>query len=394
MTKVVVIGAGFSGLVSAITIKRNNSNIDVQILEKLSIPGKKILVTGNGRCNYFNDDQNLNHFHSSNNGFINNLDTSEVLEFYSSIGIIPCIKDGYYYPYYKEASSVKDALLNEINRLNIKITTDYNVYKVIKENDKFIINDDITCDKLIISTGSPCYYKDRDFTGYVLAENLGHKVIDVLPGLVQLVGEGNYFKKWQGVRSEAEVFLYIDNNLVKKEKGEVMLTEYGLSGICIFNLSSMASRALDLNKKVRVDINFLPFINDNYKEFFMTRKYPLKESLNSIINNKLVDLILDKCEIDGNRLFNELEDNEKDKLINNLKSFEVDITGTKDFDRAQIATGGVDTVDVNKDTMESNITKNLFFAGEVLDVDGDCGGYNIMFATLSGIKAGIGASND
>ena len=394
MTKVVIVGAGFSGLISAITIKRNNSNIDVTILEKLGVPGKKILATGNGRCNYYNDNNSLDHFHSDNESFIDGLDTNMVLDFYNSLGIIPYIKDGYYYPYSKEASSIRNALLNECERLDVNITTNYRVSTIIKSDDKYIINNEITCDRLILCTGSPCYYKDRDFIGYAMAQELGHNIIDVLPGLVQLIGEGTYFDGWAGVRSEVVVSLYVDDELKKEEKGEIMLTDYGLSGICIFNLSSKVSNALDNSKNVRVDINFLPFLKEDPYKFLEDRNLPVKDSLERLINDKLVSLILDKCDIDSDSYFKDLDNNKKKLLVNLLISFRVNIIGTKDFDRAQIAIGGIDTKEINKDTMESTINKNLFFAGEVIDVDGDCGGYNIMFATISGIKAGLGASHD
>ena len=173
-----------------------------------------------------------------------------------------------------------------------------------------------------------------------------------------------------------------------------MLTDYGLSGICIFNLSSKVSNALDNSKNVRVDINFLPFLKEDPYKFLEDRNLPVKDSLERLINDKLVSLILDKCDIDSDSYFKDLDNNKKKLLVNLLISFRVNIIGTKDFDRAQIAVGGIDTKEINKDTMESTINKNLFFAGEVIDVDGDCGGYNIMFATISGIKAGLGASHD
>ena len=396
MNKIVVIGAGFSGLVSAISAKREDSRDEVIILEKLPTPGKKILVTGNGRCNYYNDKQDNRFYHSSNIEFVDSIkeQTSKVLDFYNGLGIVPYIKDGYYYPYSKEATSIRTALLEECKKLDITITTDYKVEKLIKENDKFIINDDITCDKVIVSTGSLSYYKDEDMTGYMIAKSFGHEIVKLVPSLVQLIGEGNYFKRWSGVRSEAEVSLYIENELIKKERGEIMLTDYGISGICVFNISGDASRAISDNLNVRVDINFLPFLEENIYEFLNNRDMSIRSSLDRVINSKLVDLIIDMSNIDPNKKFKELSDDDKDKLVDNLLSFKVDIVDTKGFENSQVTSGGVDTRGINKDTMESLLVNGLFFAGEVLDVDAICGGYNITFATLSGIKAGKGAAND
>jgi hypothetical protein len=396
MNKIVIVGAGFSGLVSAITCKRTNKDNEVIILEKLPVAGKKILVTGNGRCNYYNDKQTNNCYHSNNEEFIENItnETSKVLDFYNDLGIVPYIKDGYYYPYSKEASSIREALLEECNKLNVIIKTEYKVENIIKENDKFIINNDIECDKVIISTGSISYYKDEDITGYEIAKSFGHDIVKLVPSLVQLICKGDYFKTWSGVRSEVIASLYIENELINKEKGEIMLTDYGISGICIFNLSGDASRALSDNLNVRISINFMPFLDDNIYKFLEDRDMSIRSSLNKVLNSKLVDLFERKTSIDFNKKFSELSDEDKDLLVDNLISFDVEVIDTKGFINSQVTSGGIDTRNINKDTMESKLVKGLFFAGEVVDVDAICGGYNITFATLSGIKSGIGASND
>ena len=395
MSRIIVIGAGFAGLVSAITCKKNNPSNEVIILEKLNVPGKKILVTGNGRCNYYNSKQEKKFYHTNNIDFIDNIDkeVNKSLEFYNNLGIIPTIKDGYYYPYSKEASTIRNALLEECDRLKIKIETDYKVFKIYKDND-FIINDSLTCDRLIIATGSLSYYKDIDFSGYEIAKGFGHNLVKLVPSLVQLVCSGNYFKKWAGIRSDANLSLYIENELIKEERGEVMLTDYGLSGICIFNLSGDASRALSDNLKVRININFLPFLTQNIYKFLEERDMSIKSSLSRILNSKLVDIIIQKSNLNSNSSFKELSDEEKDNLVDNLLSFKVEVIDTKGFANSQVTSGGIDTKEVDRNTMESKLVKGLFFAGEILDVDAICGGYNIAFATLSGIKAGIGAAND
>ena len=393
MNKIVVVGGGFSGLVSAISAKKDDN--EVIVLEKRNIVGKKILVTGNGRCNYYNEVQENKFYHSSNEEFVSNIkdDTHMVLDFYNDLGIIPYIKDGYYYPYSKEASTIRNALEKKCNELGIKIITDYKVESIKKENDSFIINNDITCDKVIVGTGSIAYYKDDEqLIGYDIAKKFGHSIIKLLPSLVQLKGNGNYFKKWAGVRSDAIVSLYVDNYLINKEKGEVMLTDYGLSGICIFNLSGHASRSLDLGLDVRVDINFVPWLSENIYKFLENRDGSIEYVLSGMLNSKLVSLILELCNINKDKSFKELNDNEKDLLVDHLLNFKVDINGVNDFDKAQVCSGGIDTKEIDKDTYESKLVKGLYFVGEILDVDAICGGYNITFATLSGIKAGSDAS--
>ena len=389
LNKIVIVGAGFSGLVCAINAK--NSDNEVTVLEKLSTPGKKILVTGNGRCNYYNDKQDINNYHSSNIDFISDIkeESNKVLEFYNNLGIVPFIKDGYYYPYSKEATSIRNALLKRCKDLGVEIITDYKVESVIKENDTFIINNDLRCNKLVIATGSMAYYKDdNQLIGYDIAKRFGHNIVKCLPSLVQLIGKGDYFKKWAGVRSEVKASLYVDNYLIKEESGEIMLTDYGVSGICIFNLSSYATRSLSDNMNVRISINFLPWLDENLYKYLEKRDSDIESVLSGMINSKLVDLILDKCHINKESIFSKLSDVDKDKLVDSLLSFNVEIVDTNGFDKAQVSTGGVDTKELDKDSFESKIVKGLYFIGEVVDVDGECGGYNITFATLSGIKCG------
>ena len=219
MSKVIVIGGGASGLVAAIHAAKNNH--DVTILEKNNICGKKILVTGNGKCNYWNEDQELSHYHSSSMDILEKIITSEnknkVLNFFSTIGIIPKVKDGYYYPYSNLAASIQYALIKEAEVVGVNIIENYNAQRIIKKDNKFIINDLVECDKLIISTGSKASPRTgSDGTGYELVKALGHKIITVLPALTQLIGEETYFKSWSGIRTQTNILLYIDNKLIKK----------------------------------------------------------------------------------------------------------------------------------------------------------------------------------
>lgn len=399
--KVVVIGAGASGLVSAIELAKNN---DVTILEKLETSAKKILVTGNGRCNYWNEDFGNKHFYSTDTSFIEKVNTEEnrkmVLNFFENIGIVPMIKNGYYYPMSMQASSLRSALLKEIENKNIKIINNSCVKNIKKENDKFYIqynNEEITSDVVVIATGSNSYYKEQNL-GYNLCKNLGHNIIKVMPSLVQLIGKGNYFKEWAGARNVSKVNICIDKKIIKEEYGEVMFTDYGLSGICIFNLSGIANRALDKNNKVTININFLPTINNLY-DFLEERgkklnNRKLDEFLEGLLNYKLIKVILNRCMLDKNNNWNNLKDDDKRNLVNMLSNFEVEIISSKSFDSSQVCTGGVDTKEVNPLTMESRIVKNLYIVGEVLDVDGECGGYNLGFAFLSGMIAGRSVNND
>lgn len=403
MEKIAIIGGGASGLVSAIFAKKNNN--EVIILEKRNNCGKKILVTGNGRCNYWNQDQNLVHYNSSNMEILEEIYTennrNECLNFFSKLGIIPYIKNGYYYPMSREASTIKNLLLGEINKLNIKVVNDFNVTKIDKKNSMFIINDKLVVDKVIVATGSYAYYNDNSsFNGYEIAKYFGHNVIKPLPALVQLLSKEKVFKDCSGVRCDVTISLYSDNKLLKEEIGEILLADYGISGICVFNLSSITSRFLDDRKNVNVVINFVPWYKqDNFFNWLIEHEKVVNDMsvdnfLMGFLNSKLVKVILSLVNIDKEKKWCDLSNFEKEKIANKLQYFNLEIIGTKDFKDAQVCSGGVCLTDINPYSMESNLIKNLYFVGEVLDVDGDCGGYNLSFAFISGMLAGKSVGNN
>lgn len=403
MKKIVIIGGGISGFTSAINAKTNNN--EVIILEGQDKPLKKLLITGNGKCNYFNEEFIFSKYHSFNEELLKNIisleNKNKILTFFKSIGIIPRIKENYYYPYSNQAISVKNSFLKEIENKNIKLKLNSYVKDIKKENDKFLVyyNDDVlVCDELIISTGGKSYPKTgSDGSGYNLSKKLGHTINKTLPALVGLKCKEPFLKKLNGVRSNATVSLFINDKLIKSEIGEVQFTNYGLSGICIFNLSSIASRSISENKKVKISINFLDKLKiknkKSFQEFILSSEYNFKKEkvsyfLDNLLNYKLTNVILEKTKIERNKLVSKLSDNEINMLFENLFSFTMNIIDTNNFESAQITSGGVSLYEINPLTFESKIVSNLYLTGEVLDIDGDCGGYNIAFAVLSGILAG------
>lgn len=402
MNKIIIVGGGASGLICAITAARNNN--DVTIIERNNTCGKKILVTGNGKCNYWNDDQEITHYHSSNENVLDKIITSEnknkVLNFFGSIGIIPKVKDGYYYPYSSLAASIQYALLKEAEVLGVKFIYNMTVDEIKKKDNQFVINNSIICDKLVLATGSKaCPKTGSDGSGYDLVKSLGHKLVPVLPTLVQLVGEESYFKIWNGIRTQANVSLYVDNKLVKSEEGELQLTDYGISGICVFNISRYASIGLYNNNEVHVNINFAPWFKGDENDFviFMNNRNErmknrkIYELLEGFLNYKLVDVMLKINKIDKELQWNELKEQEKINIAKSVLSFYLNITNTNSFDKAQVCSGGVSLDEINLMTMESKLVNNLYIIGELLDVDGDCGGYNLGFAWISGMIAGESA---
>ncbi len=400
MANVVIVGAGASGLAAAISAARGNNR--VILLERNSVCGKKILMTGNGRCNYYNDDINISHYHSNDLSKLNNIITkdnlSKVLSFFDSIGIIPKIKDGYYYPNTNQAITFRNSLLTEALSFGVDICYDTYVKDIEKDNNTFRLitnNNKYICDKVIISTGGKSYpITGSDGNGYSLLEKLGHSKTDILPSLVQLKGNGKFLKKWSGIRVLSKVSLYEDDKFIKDELGEIQLTDYGISGICVMQLSSIVTRGINTNKSEKILINFLPDYDEvSFSKYLEIRNNKLKnrsiyQLLEGIVNYKLLNVLFEVSKLDKNKKLEELSDIEKTMLIKNIISFSFEVSGINSFDRAQVCAGGIPLSEVNVLTMESMKVKNLYITGEVLDVDGDCGGYNLCFAFLTGIIAG------
>lgn len=407
MSKVIVIGGGASGLTAAIhSCLRGN---EVIILERNSICGKKIQITGNGHCNYWNEDQGLKHYHTSSNKSLDMLNeySSETLKFLESIGIIPRIKNGYYYPLSNQAISVSNALIKEAKRLNVDIKNNIFVSKIIKKNNKFkIYTDDniYEADNVILATGSKSAPKTgSDGIGYEILKSFGHNIVEVLPSLVQIIIDNKITKEWDGVRTNALVSLYIDDKKFKEEAGEVMLTNYGLSGICVFNLSGDVAKNLSKNKSVEISINFLndlnvkdnltgvEWLNDFNKK---VKNRTISELLDCLLNYKLGNALLKNLKINKDVSWDTLKKSVQEDLINALINYKVKVTGTNSFDKAQVCSGGLSLDEIDMNTMESCIVPGLFICGELLDVDGDCGGYNLSWAWISGLIAGKGTGKD
>ena len=402
--KIIVVGGGCSGVVAAINAK--NKDNEVVILERNNTLLKKLLLTGNGRCNYFNEIYSIDNYHSNNmdlvNDFISDKNITMSKEFFDNLGIVPKIKNGYYYPYSNQAVSIKDILVNEVNRLGIKVIYDTYVEDIEKE-DKFIIktnNEEYICDKLILSTGSFAYPKTgSDGIGYSILEKLGHTIIKPVPALVQLNANSKYLKDWDGVRSDVYLELFEDGEYLTKEEGEIQFTNYGISGICTFNLSHFISRGLEENKKYVVKINFVPFIKTLispwlYEYANKNKEKDIYELLEGFLNKKLIPIILKESNIKSSKKYDELTKEEKIKLINSLRHFKVEITSTKGFDSSQVCNGGVSLDEINIDTMESKIVKDLYIIGELLDINGNCGGYNLTECWISGILSGKSIGED
>ena len=397
---VAIIGGGASGIIASIYAAKRGYN--VIILERNSTCCKKILITGNGKCNYFNDDWNLKHYQTNSvekiATVINDENKKEILSFFNKIGIVPKIKNGYYYPYSNQAVSIKTTLLREATLNGVVIKNDCFVEKVEKKDNHFLINvneEIIVADAVIMATGSKaCPKTGSDGNGYTLAESFGHTVVPVLPSLVPLKTKEKFLKEWSGIRTDVNISLYVDGVKLKEEYGEIQLTDYGISGICVFNLSSLANINLAKERKVLVKINFIPWV-DSINTFinFIDNQYnknkkDIMSLLEGILNYKLVSVLLKEIGVNIDTTFNDLTSNDLEKIYKQLSQFELEIIGSQDYDKAQVCSGGVSLLEVDMNTMQSKLVDNLYFTGEILDVDGDCGGYNLAFAWVSGMIAG------
>ena len=386
--KIVIVGGGAAGLMAAINIK--NEDNEVVILEKNEEVGKKILVTGNGRCNLWNFDMHYSKYNSSNPELLDKIITPEyeddalnkLVELFSILKN----KNEYLYPRSNKATTVRDVLLHVCNKLGVEIITNYTVTS-IKKTDKFIINNDITCDKLIISCGG----KSLPITGsdgsiYSILIDMGHTIIEPLPSLVPLFANEPYLNKWNGIRCDAKVTSIIDGKKIKEESGELQLTDYGISGICVFNISRDIVKALNEGKNATVQISFLE-LGEDEKEYFEQRKdNTVYELLLKVFDKKLIKILLDKMDINPDAYIKSLTTKEMSRLADYIERFNINITGHGDFNKSQVTQGGVSLEDINPDTLESMKVKDLYLIGEVLDIDGDCGGYNLGFAWMSALK--------
>ena len=402
MAKIAIIGGGAAGLTASINAAKNNQ---VTIFERNSICGKKITITGNGKCNYWNENQDISNYHSDDpeqlNNFFDDRIFQETKAFFKKIGLIPFIKDGYYYPYSKQAISVRNALERTALKCGVEIKKDFLVTDIIKKEDSFFINpqnENLKFDKVIITSGSKCAPKTgSDGLGYQLAASFSHTIIKPRPALVQLVSDANFLKRWAKIRCEALVKLYNENKELTKDRGEIQLTDYGVSGICVFNISYLVPKLLEKKQNIFLHINFLPFLSQKTFEeiftFFNDRsqefsRNTLDEMLEELIPYQLVDVLLKEAKIKKELTWQKLNYNDQKRLILTLTDFSLKIVDTLTFNEAQCASGGVSLKEIDMKTMESKKVKNLYFAGEILDVNGNCGGYNLGFAFMSGIKAG------
>ena len=403
--KIIVVGAGASGMMAAIVANINGA--DVTLLEKNDRIGKKLLATGNGRCNYTNTNISIRNYHGENPKFaysaLKSFDSRQTQDFFERLGITPALEEGgKVFPLSFQSSSMLDILRYEIEELNIDLITEAEVVGIIKKDDflvKLKDNREFIADRVIISTGGmamPASGSDGD--GYKLAKSLGHRVTDVFPGLVQLKLDGNIFKGLKGVKFKGVARLYRDDKMLLEDMGDILFTDYGISGPPILQLSRTALFHLNRNRQVQLEVSIIYTKTlEELKEYLTTRflympKKTVETSLIGMINKRLIIPILKEVKINKNKSIAHITEDEIESLASILISWKFKVIGSMPFKDAQITAGGVNTKEIDSKTMESKLIKGLYMTGELLDIDGDCGGFNLQWAWSSGYMAGIDAS--
>lgn len=398
-----VVGGGASGMMAAITAAYAGG--DVTIIEHTARVGKKILSTGNGKCNFTNqklskDDYNGNH-PSFAEPALTVFDNQAALRFFEDCGMaVTCKRDGYFYPHSGQASTLLNVLRFQLEVQKVCVETDCYIDRIRKEKDgKFYINcgqREFVFDKLILACGgNAAPATGSDGSGYKLAKMLGHRIIKPLPVLTYLKSKESCLKELAGVRAGARVSLYIDGALRQTEEGEVQLNKDNVSGIPVFQLSHAAIRALERKKSVTVLIDFVPqtegeqlmeMVEHKMKKLY--QNIPASEVFAAIVHKKVSQAVLRRIGIPFDKTMGELSKKELYRLTTLLKEFALEVGSYPGFEAAQATMGGVDTKEINAHTMMSEKVDGLYFTGEIMDIDGRCGGYNLQWAWSSGYVAG------
>lgn len=406
MRHVAVIGGGAAGMMAAITAAREG--VKVTILEHKDRIGKKILSTGNGRCNFTNTYQTPACYRSDNRDFawniIQKFNVEKTISFFKELGIYPKDRNGYLYPYSDQAAAILEVLQIEIAKLNICVMTEINVLDIQPVKRGIRVTTDkktITVDSVILACGSKAApVTGSDGSGYQLAKLLGHRIVPVLPALVQLRCAEKFYKSISGVRVQGTVEIYADDISLASDTGEIQLTNYGISGIPVFQVSRYVAKAIYQKQSVTAVLNFMPDMNkDEFLSFLQERitlcpHKTLDEFFIGIFPKKLCELWIRLSRLPKEMRVSDLSGEQLEKLVLLIQHLRTHITETNAFEQAQICCGGVDTTEINPDTLESNYVQGIYFAGELLDVDGICGGYNLQWAWSSGFVAGREAAGN
>lgn len=395
--RVAIIGAGASGLVCAIEAARKG--VEVCVFEKNNKVGRKILATGNGRCNISNTTLSLSRYHGENvsfaQGVLKRFDAFTCKEFFRSIGLeMREGEQGRLYPMSHQASSVVDLLVHEARSVGVQFAMESEVEKIALKQEKFSLhvkNEEVVFDACVIATGSLAMPTlGSSGSGYVFAKALGHRVVEPYASLVQLLSDEAYLKEASGVKVEAGIELFVSGQKSVYAQGDLLFTPYGLSGSAILDISRYASKAFMEGKEAFVVVDIFPHLSKNELESLLQKRVSKASDtslllwLEGMIPKKLALFIVHFTKLESLKNASQLGTKEVKKLVFALKALRLHVKATKGFESAEVCAGGVDVAELEPKTLMSLKYKNLYFCGEVLDIDGDCGGFNLHFAWGSG----------
>ena len=398
---VIVIGGGASGMLAAIEARKKGAS--VCILERFAKLGKKILATGNGRCNLTNLSQKQEDYRSNIPSFawdiIQRFGVEETLQYFEKLGVFWKEERGYVYPRSEQATAIVTALELKIQSLNIQVFYEKEVIHIEKKNQKFCIktkeNECFYSNDCIVATGGKAQEKlGSNGSGYVLVKQLGHTITPIAPALTGLHTDHIATKTWAGVRANAAITCIVDGVVVAKEQGEIQFTNYGISGVPTFQISRYATLGLKKKSNVEIILDFCPeYSKKELKQhlfFLINQCYykNIRELLEGIFSKKIVPILLQEVKIKDTTLAKQLSEQKIHSLLSIIKQFQLRVIDSNCFEQSQVCVGGVDVREIKKETMESKLVKGLYITGELLDVDGTCGGYNLQWAWATGYIAG------
>ncbi len=394
MKKIAIIGGGASGLFCAILLLSKQSHAKVTIYEKMNRVGKKILATGNGRCNITNENADKpEHYHSDNVGFVipalKYFSHRDLIDYLQDNSIILRKEDDKYYPFSEQAGTILDFLRLKAELLGAKLVPDTKIERVQKSKQKYIINNEIYDYVVIACGGKSSPHLGSDGSGYKLLTDLSHTLTSLYPAITQIKTETEFVKQLKGIKADALCKILVSGNIVREEFGQVLFADYGLSGPPIFQLSLIAAKNYQNDCKISLD-----FMKDITKEKICelihsiisnpyTYPLTLENLLSTFLNKRLGQVIVKYCGYKLSKDAYELSDEDIMNIADAIKNFKLKVNGVNGFQNAQVTAGGINVDEFYKNSLESKFNKNLYAIGEILDVTGDCGGYNLQWAFSS-----------
>ena len=402
MRQIIVIGGGPAGMMAAITAARKGAA--VTLLEQKEKLGKKLLTTGNGRCNMTNISAHLEEGYSEEKqnflkGCFEQFDAQDTISFFESMGMMTKKRENLIYPVTDQAATVLDFLMMELRRQKVKVKCREKVTALEKTKKGWLVMTEgwqYEADSVIMAGGSKAAIQKEDTAAYPLAEKLKLEIKKPLPALVPLKCKDKVCSALAGLRSQVKLKLLIDGKNVQTEEGELQWAEYGISGIVVFQISSKAARALDEKKKVEIEVDLYPFKEKQQIAKFLHHtavsdpQKTAEEVMMGIFPKKLASFLAH--EMGWKEKADQYTENQWEEAVKKWNHLKLLINGTKPFEQAQICSGGVALFEIDEKTLECRQHRGLYIAGELLDVDGMCGGYNLQWAWTSGYICGTYAA--